>query len=106
MAGLKIKKGDKVLVISGKDKGKQGEVLKVLREESRVIVKGVNIIKRHQKARKMGENSGIISKEASIHVSNVSLLDPKSGKASRIGYKFLENGDKVRYAKRSGEVLA
>lgn len=105
MAKLKIKKGDKVVVITGRDKGKKGEVLKVLPEENRVVVSGVNMIKRHQRPSATGQG-GIISKEAPLHVSNVALADPKTGAASRVGYKFLENGEKVRLAKKSGEVLA
>lgn len=105
MAKLKIKKGDQVVVITGRDKGKKGEVLKVLPDENRVVVSGVNMAKRHQKPSATGQG-GIISKEATINVSNVALVDPKTGKASRVGFKFLENGEKVRVAKKSGEVVA
>ncbi len=101
---FKIKKGDKVVVISGRDKGKSGEVLRVLRAESRVLVQGVNMIKRHTRQRP-GEPGGIVEKEAAIHVSNVAHIDPKSNRPTRVGYKLLEDGRKVRYAKRSGEVL-
>lgn len=104
MAKLKIKKGDRVVVLAGKDKGKKGEVLKVLPQESRVIVNGVNMIKRHQK-QSASEEGGIISKEAPIHVSNLSLEDPKDGSPTRVGYKTLDDGRKVRFAKRSGEVI-
>jgi large subunit ribosomal protein L24 len=105
MAGkLKIKKGDKVVVITGRDKGKSGEVLRVLRADSRVVVQGVNIIKRHTRP-SPGNTGGIVEKEAAIHVSNVAHVDPKSNQPTRIGYKLLEDGRKVRYAKRSGEVL-
>ena len=104
MAKLKIKKGDRVVVLAGKDKGKKGEVLKVLPQESRVIVNGVNMIKRHQK-QSAAQEGGIISKEAPIHVSNLSLEDPKDGSPTRVGYKTLDDGSKVRFAKRSGEVI-
>lgn len=104
MAKLKIKKGDRVVVLAGKDKGKQGEVLKVLPKEERALVNGVNMIKRHQK-QSASEEGGIISKEAPIHVSNLSLEDPKDGKPTRVGYKTLDDGRKVRFAKRSGEVI-
>ena len=104
MAKLKIKKGDKVVVISGRDKGKNGEVLRVLVEENRALVQGVNMMKRHTRPRP-GEPGGIVEKEAAIHVSNVAHIDPKSQKPTRVGYRILEDGRKVRYAKRSGEVL-
>ncbi len=101
---MKIKKGDKVIVITGKDKGKTGEVTKAMPKENKVIVSGVNMVKRHQKPTQ--ENAGgIVSKEAPIHVSNVAIVDPKSGKASRIGAKILDDGRKVRVAKKSGEVI-
>ena len=101
---MKIKKGDKVIVITGKDKGKTGEVTKAMPKENKVIVSGVNMVKRHQKPTQ--ENAGgIVNKEAPIHVSNVAIVDPKSGKASRIGTKILDNGRKVRVAKKSGEVI-
>ena len=101
---LKIKKGDKVVVITGRDKGKSGEVLRVLREENRVLVQGVNMVKRHTKPG-AGQAGGIVEKEAAIHVSNVAHIDPKSSKPTRVGYKTLGDGRKVRFAKRSGEVL-
>ncbi len=101
---LKIKKGDQVIVIAGRDKGARGEVLKVLPKENRAIVKGVNLVKRHQKATQTTEG-GIISKEAPIHISNLAHVDPKDGKPTRVGYKVLEDGRKVRYSKRSGEVI-
>src|SRR6185312_9588245 len=102
MAGkLKIKKGDKVVVISGRDKGKSGEVLRVLPADERVIVQGVNIIKRYTRP-SAGNAGGIVEKEAAIHISNVAHVDPKSNQPTRIGYKLLEDGRKVRYAKRSG----
>jgi large subunit ribosomal protein L24 len=104
MAKLKIRKGDRVVVITGKDKGKKGEVLKVIREENRAIVQGVAMIKRHQR-QTTTQDGGVISKEAAIHISNLALEDPKDGKSTRVGYKFLKDGRKVRFAKRSGEVI-
>ena len=104
MMKFKIKKGDKVVVITGRDKGKSGEVLRVLRDEGRVIVQGVNMIKRHTR-QSPGQPGGIVEKEAAIHISNVAHIDPKSNEPTRVGYKRLEDGRKVRYAKRSGEVL-
>ncbi len=101
---LKIKKGDQVIVIAGRDKGARGEVLKVLPKENRAIVKGVNMVKRHQKATQTAEG-GIVSKEAPIHISNLAHVDPKDGKPTRVGFKVLEDGRKVRYSKRSGEVI-
>ena len=104
MPKLKIKKGDHVVVITGKDKGKKGEVLKVMPEENRAIVKGVSMIRRHQK-QTTTHDGGIISKEAAIHISNLALEDPKDGKPTRVGFKFLKDGRKVRFARRSGEVI-
>ncbi|MGE5203621.1 MAG: 50S ribosomal protein L24 [Acidobacteriota bacterium] len=104
MPKLKIKKGDKVVVITGRDKGKVGEVKKVMPTENRVIVDGVNMIKRHTRP-SAGDPGGIVEKEASIHVSNVAYVDPKTDKPTRIGYKTLGDGRKVRFAKRSGEVI-
>lgn len=103
---FKVKKGDKVVVITGKDKGKTGEVLRVLRDDARVVVAGVNMNKRHKKAGRMGEQAGIISQEGSIHISNVAHIDPKNSKPTRVGYKVLGSGEKVRVAKQSGEVIA
>ena len=100
----KIKKGDKVVVLSGRDKGKSGEVLRVVRAEDRVVVQGVNMVKRHTQQRP-GEPGGIVEKEGTIHISNVAHIDPKSQKPTRVGYRFLEDGRKVRFAKRSGEIL-
>ncbi|MBA4274595.1 MAG: 50S ribosomal protein L24 [Alphaproteobacteria bacterium] len=100
----KIKKGDTVVVLAGKDKGKSGEVIRVMPTEARVVVAGINQVKRHERA-SMNSAGGIITKEASIHVSNVALADPKDGKASRVGFKTLNDGSKVRVAKRSGEVV-
>lgn len=101
---MKIKKGDTVIVNAGKDKGKKGEVLKTLPEKSRVIVQGVNVVKKHQKPTQVSAG-GIQEKELSIHVSNVALADPKEGKPTRVGYKALKSGKKVRVAKRSGETI-
>jgi large subunit ribosomal protein L24 len=104
MTKLKIKKGDNVVVISGRDKGKQGEVLRVFPAESRVIVQGVHVAHRHTR-QSMGNPGGIVDKELTIHVSNVAHIDPSSGKPTRVGYKILDGGRKVRIARRSGEVL-
>jgi large subunit ribosomal protein L24 len=101
---FKIRKGDKVVVRTGKDKGKSGEVLRVLRDEARVLVQGVNMIKRHTRPAP-GNPGGIIDKEASIHISNVALADPKTGKPTRVGYKILDGGRKVRIARGSGEPI-
>ena len=101
---LKIKKGDHVVVLTGKDKGKHGEVLKVMPDENRAIVKGVAMIRRHQR-QTATQDGGIISKEAAIHMSNLAIEDPKDGKPTRVGFKFLKDGRKVRVAKRSGEVI-
>ena len=104
MASLKIKKGDHVIVIAGRDKGKHGEVIEMLPKESRAVVRGVNVVRRHQK-QTAAQEGGIISKEAPIHISNLALEDPKDGKPTRIGFKFLDDGKKVRFAKRSGEII-
>lgn len=101
---MKIKKDDEVIVLTGKDKGKKGKVLKVMPQESRVLVAGINQVKRHTKPG-LGGNGGIITKEASMHVSNVALVDPKDGKATRVGYTVLKDGTKARVAKRSGETI-
>ena len=103
-AKLKIRKGDKVVVITGKDKGKTGEVTQVLPKESRVLVQGVNIVRRHQRQTAQ-QQGGIITKEAPIHISNVAHIDPSSEKPTRIGYRTLEDGRKVRVAKRSGSPI-
>jgi large subunit ribosomal protein L24 len=104
MASHKIKKGDHVVVLTGRDKGKHGEVLKVMPEENRAIVKGIALMRRHQR-QTATQDGGIISKEAAIHISNLALEDPKDGKPTRVGFKFLKDGRKVRFAKRSGEVI-
>lgn len=101
---FRIKKGDMVCLISGRDKGKTGQVLKVLRQDNRVIVQGANLIKKHQK-QTFSQEGGIVEKEASIHISNVAHIDPVSKKPTRVGIKFLKDGEKVRIAKRSGESI-
>ena len=103
MAKLKIKKGDNVIVIAGRDRGKTGEVLRVMPEDSRLVVQGVNMVKRHT-APRPGQPGGIVEKEASIHVSNVAHVDPKENKPTRVGYKTVD-GRKVRFARRSGEMI-
>ena len=104
MLKLKLKKGDKVIVITGKDKGKTGEITKVLVKESKVLVSGINVAKRHTKPSQ--ENAGgIISKEMPIHISNVAFVDPKTSKPTRLGVKVDKDGRKVRVAKKSGEVV-
>jgi len=100
----KVKKGDKVVVLAGRDKGKEGEVIEVRPAESRVVVRGVNVVKRHTRA-SMTSQGGIDEKEAPIAVSNVAHVDPKDNKPTRVGFRTLEDGRKVRFAKRSGEVI-
>ena len=104
MAKLKIKKGDHVVVITGKDKGKKGEVLKVLPEENRAIVRGVAVVRRHQR-QTASQEGGIISKETPIHISSLALEDPKDGKPTKVGYKFDKDGNKVRICRRTGAEL-
>ena len=101
---LKIRKGDRVIVTTGRDKGKTGEVLKVFSKENRALVQGVNMVKRHQRPT-AASTGGIVEKEAAIHLSNLAHLDPKDQKPTRVGFKFLEGNRKVRFAKRSGEVI-
>jgi large subunit ribosomal protein L24 len=101
---FKIKKGDKVVVIAGKDKGKQGDVLQIITDENRAVVSGINVAKRHTKAQGANEG-GIINKNMPIHISNLALRDPKDGKPTRVGYKTLDGGKKVRVAKRSGVTI-
>ena len=100
----KIRKGDRVVVLTGKDKGKTGDVLRMMPDQGRAIVRGVNIVHRHTR-QSAGEQGGIIAKEASIHLSNLAISDPEDDKATRIGFKFQEDGRKVRFAKRSGGVI-
>jgi large subunit ribosomal protein L24 len=104
MPKLKIKKDDNVVVISGRDKGKQGKVLRVFPAEARAVVQGVHVARRHQAAR-MGDPGGIVEKELTIHISNLAHIDPQTNKPTRVGYKFLDGGRKVRVARRSGEVI-
>src|SRR5688572_26449331 len=107
MAGLRIRKDDNVIVISGKDKGKTGRVLRVDRDRDRVFVEGLNIIKRHQKPTQLNPNAqaGVIEREGPIHVSNVALVDPKQNKPTRVGITRREDGTRIRVAKRSGTEL-
>jgi large subunit ribosomal protein L24 len=101
---LKVKKGDRVVVVAGRDKGKRGEVLQVIPDENRALVQGVNVVRRHQK-QSAQQDGGIISKELPIHISNIAVEDPSDGSPSRVGFKFTDDGRKVRYAKRSGEII-
>ena len=100
----KIKKGDKVVILAGRDKGKTGEVVQMLPKEERAVVRGVNVVKRHQR-QTAGQEAGIISKEAPLHLSNLAYADPKDGKPTRVGFKTLDDGRKVRFAKRSGDLI-
>jgi len=100
----KIKKGDKVVVLTGRDKGRTGEIVKMMPKDDKAVVRGVNLVRRHQKQSAQTE-AGIITKEAPIHVSNLALADPKEGKPTRVGFRIQEDGKKVRVAKRSGEVI-
>ena len=101
---FKIKRGDRVVVMAGRDKGKKGEVLRVLRQDRRAVVSGVNMMKRHTRP-STGNPGGIVQREAPLHISNLALQDPKDGQPTRVGFRFLDDGRKVRYAKRSGEVI-
>jgi large subunit ribosomal protein L24 len=100
----KIKKGDKVIVLAGRDKGRSGEVVKVHPVEERAVVRGINTVQRHQR-QSAKQEGGIIAKEAPVHLSNLALADPKTGKPTRVGFKILPDGRKVRFAKRSGELI-
>ena len=104
MAAAKIRKGDQVVVMTGRDKGKRGEVFQVMPKEARALVRGVNIVRRHQR-QTAAQEGGIIAKEAPIHLSNLALEDPRDGKPTRVGFKRLDDGRKVRVAKRSGEEI-
>jgi large subunit ribosomal protein L24 len=97
----KIRKGDKVIVLAGRDRGRSGEVVQVMPAEGRALVRGIHMVKRHQR-QTASQDGGIISKEAPIHLSNLAIADPRDGKPSRIGFKFMADGKKVRVAKRSG----
>ena len=101
---MHVKTGDKVKIITGKDKGTEGVVLKTLRKKDRVIVEGINIVKKHRKASQTNVTGGILEEEASVHVSNVMLIDPKTGEPTKVGYK-VEDGKKVRFAKKTGELI-
>ena len=100
----KIKKGDKVVLLAGRDKGRTGEVIKVIPDENRALVRGLNMVRRHQR-QTANQEGGIISKEAPVDLSNLAIADPKDGKATRVGFKVLEDGRKVRFAKRSGDLI-
>ena len=100
----RIRKGDRVIVTTGRDKGKKGEVLRVYPDDARALVSGVNVVKRHQRQTQR-QQGGIVNKEAPVHLSNLAHVDPKSGGATRIGFKFLSDGRKVRFARKSGEVI-
>jgi large subunit ribosomal protein L24 len=99
-----IKKGDRVVVTTGRDKGKKGEVLKVFPKEERALVSNINVVKRHQRQTQRAQG-GIVNKEAPVHLSNLAHVDPKSGAATRVGWKVLGDGRRVRFAKKSGEVI-
>ena len=101
---FKVKKGDDVIVIAGKEKGKKGKIVKVITDTSRVVIGGINMVKKNTKPSRTIAG-GIVEKEASLHVSNVALVDPKSGKPTRAGYKIKEDGSKIRIAKKSGEAV-
>ncbi|MGD9797899.1 MAG: 50S ribosomal protein L24 [Acidimicrobiia bacterium] len=105
MAGLKIRKGDRVRVLSGKDRGKEGTVLRALPKESKVVVAGINVAKRHQKPTRMTNQGGIIDKDMPIDASNVAVIDPKDGKPTRVGYRIDPDGTKVRISRRTGTEL-
>ena len=100
----KIKKGDTVVVLTGRDAGRSGEVIQVMPKDDKALVRGLNLVKRHQK-QTQAQEGGIISKEAAIHLSNIAIADPKDGKATRVGFRILEDGRKVRFAKRSGDLI-
>ncbi|GGE83525.1 MULTISPECIES: 50S ribosomal protein L24 [Stappia] len=100
----KIKKGDKVVVLTGRDKGKTGEIVQILPKEDKALVRGVNVVQRHQRQTAQAEG-GIISKELPVHISNLALADPKDGKPTRVGFRVNDDGTKVRVAKRSGDLI-
>ena len=100
----KIRKGDRVVVLTGRDSGRTGEVVQVMPKEEKALVRGVNMVKRHQK-QSMNQEGGIISKEAPIHLSNLAVADPKDGKPTRVGFRILDDGRKVRFAKKSGDLI-
>lgn len=100
----KVKKGDKVVVLTGRDRGRSGEVIQVLPKEDRAFVRGINLVKKHQK-QTQNQEGGIVSKEAAIHLSNIAVADPKDGQPTRVGFRILDDGRKVRFAKRSGDLI-
>ncbi|MBX9930619.1 MAG: 50S ribosomal protein L24 [Methylobacterium sp.] len=100
----KVKKGDKVVVLTGRDRGRSGEVIQVLPKEDRALVRGINLVKKHQK-QTQNQEGGIVSKEAAIHLSNIAVADPKDGQPTRVGFRILDDGRKVRFAKRSGDLI-
>ena len=100
----KVKKGDKVVVLTGRDKGRSGEVIQVIPKEDRALVRGINLVKKHQK-QTQNQEGGIVSKEAAIHLSNLAVADPKDGQPTRVGFRILDDGRKVRFAKRSGDLI-
>ena len=101
----RIRKGDRVVVLTGSDKGKRGEVLRVIPKENRAVVQGVNVAKLHTKPKGMGQPGGIVEKEATIHLSNIALIDPKTDRATRVSFKTLENGSKIRVARATGNTI-
>ena len=100
----KIKKGDTVVLLTGRDEGRSGEVIQVMPKDEKALVRGINLVKKHQK-QTQNQEGGIISKEAAIHLSNLAVADPKDGKATRVGFRILDDGRKVRFAKRSGDLI-
>lgn len=102
---MNFKTGDKVNVIAGKDKGKSGKILHILKNEDKVVVEGINIVKKHQKPNAANQTGGIIERENPIHISNIMIADPKTGKSTRIGHEINKNGKKVRISKKSNEKL-
>ncbi|KQP58833.1 50S ribosomal protein L24 [Methylobacterium sp. Leaf399] len=100
----KVKKGDKVVVLTGRDKGRSGEVVQVMPKDDKALVRGINLVKKHQK-QTQNQEGGIISKEAAIHLSNIAIADPKDGQPTRVGFRILDDGRKVRFAKRSGDLI-
>ncbi len=100
----KLKKGDSVIVLTGKDKGRTGEIIRMMPKEGKALVQGINMIKRHQR-QSPAQEAGIINREAAVRLSNIALVDPKDGKATRVGFKIMDDGRKVRVAKRSGETI-
>jgi len=102
---LKLKKGDRVIVTAGKDKGKKGDIIKIFPSLEKALISGINVSRKHTKPTKLNPQGGIVTKEMPVHISNISILDPKTDQPSKIGFKILEGGKKVRFAKRSGEII-